>query len=140
MRGGVLHHTSSVRPSRSLVARGGLARTFGGLASFLVVTFLCSGIYILADAMANPIAAQAAAVIAGAFIIALATILLFYLIKPEKKPRAAGLQHARDAISAAKRPLFGEASWMTAGEDPRRDLAYQRLYVDHSRIRPRSLV
>jgi hypothetical protein len=64
------------------VIRGGLVRTFGGLATFLVLTFLCAGIYLLGDAVANPLAAQAATLI-GAFIIALATILLFYLLRPD---------------------------------------------------------
>jgi hypothetical protein len=57
MPGGVLHTGSRARLSRSLVARGGLARTFGGLACFLRLTFLGAGIYILADALANPIEA-----------------------------------------------------------------------------------
>jgi hypothetical protein len=52
-------------------------RTFGGLTTFLVVTFLCPGIYIIEDFFANPIAAEAAALIFGAFVIALGTILLF---------------------------------------------------------------
>src|SRR5712671_6885267 len=45
VRGGVLHQASGVRPSKSLAVRGGLVRTFGSLAGFLVVTFLCWGIY-----------------------------------------------------------------------------------------------
>jgi len=40
MRDGVIHQASGVRPSKSLVIRGGLVRTFGSLAGFLVVTFL----------------------------------------------------------------------------------------------------
>ena len=86
MRLTVLHRASAQRPPQSLVLRGGLTRTFGGLAAFLVVTFLCSGIYILEDIFADPLAAQAAALIFGAFIIALATILLYYLIKPGNRP------------------------------------------------------
>jgi hypothetical protein len=70
---------AAARSPKSLAARGGLVRTFGGLATFLVLTFLCAGIYLLEDAVANPLAAQAAALIFAAFIIALAAILLFYL-------------------------------------------------------------
>jgi hypothetical protein len=69
MRGGVLHHASGVHPHKPLVVRGGLVRTFGSLAGFLAVTFLCGGLYILEDAFANPLAAM----------------LLFYLIKPRKR-------------------------------------------------------
>ncbi len=43
MRGGVIHQASGVRPSKSLVVRGGLVRTFRSLAGFLVVTFLFEG-------------------------------------------------------------------------------------------------
>jgi hypothetical protein len=84
MRGGVIHHASGVRPRKPLAVRGAFVRTFGGLAGFLVVTFLCGGIYLLEDAFANPLDAGGAAVISAAFIITLAVMLLFFLIKPGK--------------------------------------------------------
>src|SRR6266446_736484 len=87
MRAGAMHHASGVRHPKPLVVRGGLARTFGGLAGFVVVIFLCGGIYILEDAFSNPIEAGAAPVISAAFIIALAAMLLFFLVKPRKRPR-----------------------------------------------------
>ena len=95
MRGEVMYHTSCVRHCRPLVVRAGLVRTFGGLVSFLALTLPCSGGYILVDALANPIEAQGVAVIASAFIIALATILLFYLIKPKKGRKRTGMREAR---------------------------------------------
>jgi len=49
MRTGFVQHASSVR-APSLAARSGLARTFGGLAGFVVITLLCGGFYILQDA------------------------------------------------------------------------------------------
>ena len=42
---------AAARSPKSLAARGGLVRTFGGLATFLVLTFLCAGIYLLEDAV-----------------------------------------------------------------------------------------
>ena len=87
MRAGVIHYASVVRPPKPLAVRAGLARTFGGLAGFVTVTFLCGGLYILEDVLANPLHAGAAAVICAAFIIALAAMLLFYLIKPRNRPR-----------------------------------------------------
>ena len=71
----VCHRRSVVHSPKSLAVRGGLVPTFGGLASLLVVTFLCAGIYILEDAVANPLAAQAAVLIFGAFIIAAAAMI-----------------------------------------------------------------
>jgi hypothetical protein len=135
MRLEVLHRTSAHHPAKSLAARGGLARTFGGLATFLVLTFLCSGIYILEDAFAHPLAAQAAALIFGAFIIALATILLFYLIKPAKQPRMTRQERPRHAAVLSEQEFLDEVSLLARQDDGRKDLVYQRVYVDHSRIR-----
>jgi riboflavin transporter FmnP len=80
--------THHVKP---LVIRGGLARTFGSLAGFLAVLFLLFGFYVLGDAFEHPLDAQAAAVLAAAFSITLAAILLYFLCKPRhgKHQRAA---------------------------------------------------
>jgi hypothetical protein len=75
------HH---VKP---LVIRGGLARTFGSLASFLAVLFLLGGLYLLGDAFEHPLTAQAVAVLAAAFSITLASILLYFLLKPRHGQR-----------------------------------------------------
>jgi len=75
------HH---VKP---LVIRGGLARTFGSLVSFLAVLFLCLGSYFLGDALEHPLAAQPAAALAAAFSITLASILLYFLFKPRHGQR-----------------------------------------------------
>lgn len=136
MRGDALHHPSGVRPVRPLVVRGGLVRTFGGLVGFLAITFLCWGTYLLVDAFANPIEAQAAALICGAFIIALATILLYYLVKPTKTSGAAASSRARHVISLAESGAQDEPLAVDRHPDSRADLAYQRGYVDHTRIRP----
>ena len=136
MRGEVIHHASSVRPPKSLVVRGGLVRTFGSLASFLVVIFLCGGLYILEDAFANPLDAGAAAVISAAFIITLAAMLLFFLIKPGKRPRTEGHDLSFDSPAPAVRHFFDPAAGAMRQDNLRNNLAYQRFYVDHSRIRP----
>jgi hypothetical protein len=119
------------------VVRGGLARTFGGLASFLAVIFLCGGIYILEDALSNPVAAEAVAVIAGAFSIALATILLFYVLKPSARQHSVGDQPRSRLIWPERSLDLRKTSMMAHEDDSRRDLVYQRIYVDHSRIPPR---
>lgn len=137
MRHGILHRRSRWRHSKPLVVRGGLARTFGGLASFLAVIFLCGGIYILEDAFANPVAAQAVAVFVAALSIALAAILFFYLLKPASRPRLSSEQDMKKSPPAEVPHPLGENSPAAAEEDSRRDLAYQRIYVDHSLIPPR---
>jgi hypothetical protein len=135
MRVGIIQHASSVRPPKSLVARGSLARTFGGLAGFVVVTFLCAGFYILQEAFANPLNEGAAAVICAAFMLTLVAVLLFFLIKPMKRPRTTSPVPSAGAATPAVRPFSFKLP------SPRQDhshnnLPYQRVYVDHSFIRP----
>lgn len=136
MYGGAIHHASGVRSSTSLVVRGGLARTFGGLAGFLAVTFLCGGIYTLEDAFANPLSAGDAAVIGAAFTITLAAMLLFFLIKPRKRTRRTGHGRPSDSAVPAVRHFFDPATGAVRHDNLRNNLAYQRFYVDHFRIRP----
>jgi hypothetical protein len=85
------HHV--VKP---LVIRGGLARTFGSLVSFLAVLFLCLGSYLLGDAFVHPLDAQATAVLAAALSITLASILLYFLLKPRhgQRPRTTRFRRA----------------------------------------------
>ena len=136
MRAGVIHHASGVRRAKPLVVRGGLARTFGGLAAVIVVTFLCWGLYILEDAFANPIEAGAAAVIAGAFIITLAAMLLFFLNKPNTRPRTTSDARDFESPATVARSFLSPAAGAVRQDNLRNNLAYQRFYVDHSRIRP----
>jgi len=127
-------HPLRVHAPKPLVVRGGLGRTFGSLASFLALTLIAGGGYILGDAFAHPVDAQAAGLITAAFVIALGLLLLFYLLKPR---RAAGTARRRtrrhfsgNAMRAVAQPMSAPAA------DSRPNLAYQRIYVDHSRIRP----
>jgi hypothetical protein len=136
MRRRVIHRAASVRPSKSLAIRAGLVRTFGSLAGFVVVTFLCWGLYILADAFAHPIEAGAAAVISAAFIIALAAMLLFFLIKPQRRSRTAHPVRSLDSAHPATRPIVKPVARAAQRDHSRNNLTYQRFYVDHSRIRP----
>ena len=139
MHGGTFFHPLGLRPRRPLVVRGGLARTFGSLAGFLAVSLLCWGIYILADAFADPINAAAVAVISAAFSIAMGAILLFYLIRPGRRLRAEARAHeqerAPDSVVPAL-PAFLPATGAAPQDNVRNDLPYQRFYIDHSRIRP----
>jgi len=77
----------AAHPVKPLVIRGGLARTFGSLASFLAAICLIFGFYLLGDAFVHPLDAQAVGVLAAAFSITLAAILLYFLIKPRHAQR-----------------------------------------------------
>jgi hypothetical protein len=116
--------------------RAGLSRTFGGLIGFAALLFLSLGTYLLYDAFAHPVDAQAAALIVAASAIAVGGLLLFYLFKPLK---IAGMtarhsledscQQKTDASSPAGSILIEQAS-------PHKDLPYQHAYGDRSLIRP----
>jgi len=56
---------SPVRARNALLAQSGIARTFGGLGSFLAVIFLGGGIYLLQESFTDPLRAQAVGLIAG---------------------------------------------------------------------------
>jgi len=136
MRGTVLHRLPKVHSPKPLVVRAGLGRTFGSLIGFLVLLFLSWGIYLLADAFAHPVDAQAAALIVAAFAISLAVLLLFYLFKPRRVVRMDQRQPPEDSATPTAEPLSRAPSVTACREDLRKDQAYQRVYVDHSRIRP----
>lgn len=136
MRGTVLHGLPKVRSPKPLVVRAGLGRTFGSLIGFVALLFLSWGIYLLADAFAHPVDAQAAALIVAASAISLALLLLFYLFKPRRVVGINPRQPLKGSATPTAEPLSCAPSVTACREDLRKDLAYQRVYVDHSRIRP----
>ncbi len=136
MRGAFIRHIPSVQTSKSLVFRGGLVHTFGSLAGFIVVTFLCVGLYILEEAFAHPLDAGAAAVITAAFIIALAAMLLIFLLQPGKRIRTASPDRFTDCATTGVKPVSKPVAGAIRQDHLRSNLSYQRFYVDHSRIRP----
>lgn len=73
-----------MRAPMPLIVRAGLSRTFGSLAGFTALGLLSLGIYLLADAFAHPVDAQAAGVIVAAFAIAIAMLLLVFIFKPRR--------------------------------------------------------
>ena len=95
---------SPLRARHVLPVRDGVARSVGGLGSFLAVIFLGSGIDLLQESFTDPLRAQAVGLIAGAFIIALATILIYFILSPQKGPQsgqARQLQEHTPAYSQA---------------------------------------
>ena len=110
--------SSPVRARNVFAVRAGLARTFGGLGSFLAVIFLGSGIYLLQESFADPLQGQAVGLIAGAFIIALATILIYFIFTPGKR-----FQSARARDMEAYTPLALTASPLVPPKENAKSLA-----------------
>jgi len=86
---------AEIRPAKSLLARGGLFRTFGTLLGFLALLLLIVGIYILQDTFANPLTAQPTALLAAGFLLGLDAVLIFFMMKPRKKLRTANARRRR---------------------------------------------
>lgn len=134
MKGVAEQHLAKAHTDKPLVVRAGLSRTFGSLVGFAAFAFLFFGIYLLTDAFAHPVDAQAGGLIVAALSIALAALLLFYLLKPQ---RTAGLlAQPPDDPESGRTESFAPPSEITRRKHLRKDLAYQRAYVDRSRIQP----
>ena len=126
-----------MRAPLPLIIRGGLSHTLGGLAVFSALGLLALGIYLLTDAFAHPVDAEAVGVIVAAFAIAVAMLLFIFVLKQRGLSRM--LWHrksARIAQPAADAPA--ELLVTAHRERMRSDLPYQRTFVDRSRIRPRT--
>jgi hypothetical protein len=93
---------TGVRPSKALVARGGLFRTFGSLAGFFSLLLLIVGLYLLEDTFANPLTAQPAALLAAGFMLGLDAVLFYYMMKPHQKMRTAHIHGPRRARRSAR--------------------------------------
>lgn len=87
MRVEAMGRSAPVHSSKPLVVRGSLVRTFGSLATFLAVSFLFCGLYLLADAFAHPLNANPMALFTAALCITLASILFYYLFKPHRRQK-----------------------------------------------------
>jgi hypothetical protein len=98
-----------MRARNALRARTGLARTFGGLGSFLAGIFLGARIYLLQELFTDPLQTEAVGLIAGAFIIALATILIYFIFTPRKRFQSeesgSQVREPRHPLAAITSPL-----------------------------------
>ena len=120
----------------SLTARGGPARTFGGLAVFAVLTLLGLGSYLIEDQITDPMQGQAPALLFAALLIATAVILLYSLLRQAARARSAAIvarrkinvRSSKESVAVARRRTL---EW----RQERKDLSFHDRYVDHARIR-----
>ncbi len=122
-------------PPKPLVVRAGLNRTFGSLAAFAALGLLALGSYLLMDAFAHPVNAEAAGLIVAAIAIALAILLVFFLFKPRRTPDELQSEAPEHVARHRAKAAFHVASGAIRQHDLRVDLPYQRAYVDRSRVR-----
>ena len=72
----------------------------------------------------------------AAFAISLAMLLLFYLSRPRRVIGIDYFQPLEDSVTPTGEAFSRAPSVAARGGDLHKDQAYQRVYVDHSRIRP----
>ncbi len=89
---------ASIRYRTPLVVRASLPRTFRGLCAFAEIGLFSCGIYLLAEAALKPLEADQASILGAGVLLALASVLLFYIVRP----------HRRDALM---RPDVRRSSW-----------------------------
>jgi hypothetical protein len=136
MRDSTSSTPAGAHPAKSLAARGGTKRTFGSIAVFLALIFMCLGAYMIEDQFANPMAAQPTGLFAAAVTLATGAILLCYLIHPRKNRWHNGVHRRAVPVTADRIAWTARRASVNCCEQ-RRDLTYQRCYVDAVRIRPR---
>jgi|SRR5919109_1641021 hypothetical protein len=126
-----------MRSPKPLVVRAGLSRTFGSIAGFAALGLLSLGVYLLADAFAHPVDAEAAGVILAAFVIAMAMLLLVFIFKPW---RFAEMLRRRESVGITQQEIkSSDRLPLTARRDRLRSaLPYQGAFVDRSSIQPRT--
>ena len=82
----IFRSDSEVAHSKTpLVVRASLPRTFWSLGAFVEFGLIFCGIYLLAEASLKPLEADQASIISAGVILALASVLLFYMIRPRRK-------------------------------------------------------
>jgi len=99
------------------VVRASLPRTFWSLGAFVEFGLIFCGVYLLVEASLKPLEADLASIMSASVILALASVLLFYMVRPRRKevlprPEAARVSrewsagstlHAHEIAASARR-------------------------------------
>jgi type VI protein secretion system component VasK len=78
-------HSASARYETPLVVRASLPRTFWGLGASVEFGLIFCGVYLLAQASLKPLEADQVSILTAGVILALAIVLLFYMVRPRRK-------------------------------------------------------
>lgn len=100
---------TSEHPQPALVVRASLPRTFLGLGLCLEAGLLACGGYLVEQALREPLHADQTAVLAGGVILSFAGVLLFYLVRPQRRDVLARTDHEQPFCeTSAPPPAFEE--------------------------------
>lgn len=76
--------SASAHYKTPLVVRASLPRTFWSLGAFVELGLFSCGFYLLVKASLEPLEADEVSILGAGVILALATVLLFYMIRPHR--------------------------------------------------------
>lgn len=91
-----------------LVVRASLPRTFRSIGAFAEIGLFSCGVYLLVEASLKPLEADQVSILGASAMLALASVLLFYMVRPHRKealakpdtPRESWGSHEPSALAA----------------------------------------
>lgn len=139
MRHHALSHSQLGRRPRPVVSLAAPVKTFGSLLVWLALILLFTGGYILQQDLSNPLNADSSSLLFAAFFLAIAAILLFYLVYRRRTPWHNTMQRMRPHRHAEVRESGIAEPLLPAAAPPRQVAACEttrhcRRYVDSARI------
>jgi hypothetical protein len=75
-----------------LIFRAGITSVFSSLGGFVALLFLAVEIYLMQEAVVDPLSVQPVNLIAGAFALAVASMLIYFIFSSLAKSRSTALQ------------------------------------------------
>jgi type VI protein secretion system component VasK len=105
-------NSSSAHYKTPLVVRASLPRTFWSLGAFVELGLIFCGVYLLAEASLKPLEADQTSILSAGVILALAIVLLFYMVRPRRKqvlPRPDASRLSRVQSAELRLTAYGNA-------------------------------
>jgi hypothetical protein len=96
---------TATRHEIPLIARASLPRTFLSLGVFAEATLLASGSYLLVNALRRPLETGETAIVVAGVLLALGSILLFYMVKPMARGELARREETENEPGPFEAPL-----------------------------------
>lgn len=106
-----------------LIFRAGITSVFSSLGGFVALLFLGVGIYLIQEAVVDPLSAQPITLIAGAFALAVATMLIYFIFSSLAKSRSGRSRYRAYSRGATRAMIVAAASEPASRTEPAKDLA-----------------
>jgi hypothetical protein len=106
-----------------LIFRAGVTSVFSGLVGLVAVLCLGVGIYLLQEAVVDPLRAQSITLIAGAFTLAVASMLIYFIFSSLAKSRSGKSRYRAHSRTATRAIIVAAATAPPSRNEPAKDLA-----------------